>query len=89
MERRISEIEAKLKAAQSDLEGLKEEHALMISKVVKERRKFQNLALLLSEYLDHVLQDEGADVIAEDQDIHLDVENLKTYERLQDVPAKD
>lgn len=64
------------------MEGLREEHALMISKVVKERRKFQNLALLLSEYLDFVLQDEGADVIAEDQDIHLDVENLKTYERL-------
>lgn len=40
LERRISEIEAKLKAAQSDLEGLREEHALMISKVVKERRKF-------------------------------------------------
>jgi hypothetical protein len=38
----------------------------MVSKVVRERRKFQNLALLLSEYLDHVLQDEGADVIAED-----------------------
>ncbi len=61
----------------------------MVNKVVKERRKFQNLALLLSEYLDHVLQDEGADVIAEDQDIHLDVEKLKTYDRIQDVPVKD
>ena len=89
LEKRIGEIELKLKAAQSDLEGLKEEHALMIAKVSKERRKFQNLALLLSEYLDQVLQDAGADVIAEDQDIHLDVEKLKTYDRLQDVPAKD
>jgi hypothetical protein len=61
----------------------------MVNKVVKERRNFQNLALLLSEYLDHVLQDEGADVIAEDQDIHLDVEKLKTYDRIQDVPVKD
>jgi hypothetical protein len=66
LERRISEIEVKLKAAQSDLEGLKEEHAIMVAKVLKERRKFQNLSLLLSEYLDHVLQDEGEDIIAED-----------------------
>ncbi len=61
----------------------------MVAKVAKERRKFQNCALLLSEYLDQVLQNAGADVIAEDQDIHLDVEKLKTYERFQDVPAKD
>lgn len=61
----------------------------MVAKVARERRKFQNCALLLSEYLDAVLQNAGADVIAEDQDIHLDVEKLKTYERVQDVPAKD
>jgi hypothetical protein len=45
----------KLRAAQSDLESLREEHALMVAKVAKERRKFQNCALLLSEYLDSVL----------------------------------
>lgn len=54
----------------------------MVSKVTKERRKFQNSALLLSEYLDAVLQGAGADVIAEDQDIHLDVEKLKTYDKI-------
>lgn len=89
LEKRTAEIDGKLKAAQSDLEGLKEEHALMVAKVARERRKFQNCALLLSEYLDAVLQTAGADVIAEDQDIHLDVEKLKTYERFQEVPAKD
>ena len=55
-----------MRAAQSDLESLKEEHALMIAKVAKERRNVQNCALLLSEYLDAVLQNAGADVIAED-----------------------
>ena len=45
----------KLRAAQSDLESLREEHALMVAKVARERRKFQNCALLLSEYLDAVL----------------------------------
>jgi hypothetical protein len=66
LERRISEIDIKLRAAQSDLESLREEHALMVAKVSRERRKFQNCALLLSEYLDNVLQQAGADVIAED-----------------------
>lgn len=66
LEKRIGEIEVKLRAALGDLEGLQEEHALMIAKVAKERRKFQNCALLLSEYLDAVLQSAGADVIAED-----------------------
>ncbi len=66
LEKRTAEIDGKLKAAQSDLEGLQEEHALMVAKVARERRKFQNCALLLSEYLDAVLQSAGADVIAED-----------------------
>ncbi len=52
LERRINEIEIKLKGAQTDLESLKEEHSLMVAKVAKERKKFQNCALLLSEYLD-------------------------------------
>lgn len=55
LEKRTSEIDVKLRAAQSDLESLREEHALMVAKVAKERRKFQNCALLLSEYLDSVL----------------------------------
>ena len=89
LEQRISEIEIKLKGAQSDLEALREEHVIMVAKVTKERRKFQNSALLLSEYLDEVLQEAGSDLISEDQDIHLDVEKLKTFERIEDVPAKD
>jgi hypothetical protein len=40
LEKRIAEIESKLKAAETDLEGLKEEHSLMVAKVTKERRKF-------------------------------------------------
>ena len=52
LERRINEIDLKLRGALSDLESLKEEHGLMVAKVAKERRKFQNCALLLSEYLD-------------------------------------
>ena len=55
LEKRTSEIDVKLRAAEGDLESLKEEHALMVAKVAKERRKFQNCALLLSEYLDAVL----------------------------------
>lgn len=61
----------------------------MVAKVTRERRKFQNSALLLSEYLDVVLQEAGADLIAEDQDIHLDVEKLKAFDRVADVPHKD
>jgi hypothetical protein len=61
----------------------------MVAKVTRERRKFQNSALLLSEYLDVVLQEAGSDLISEDQDIHLDVEKLKTYERMAEVPPKD
>ncbi len=52
LERRINEIDLKLRGALSDLESLKDEHSLMVAKVAKERRKFQNCALLLSEYLD-------------------------------------
>ena len=52
LERRINEIDLKLRGAQSDLESLRDEHAVMVAKVAKERRKFQNCALLLSEYLD-------------------------------------
>jgi hypothetical protein len=55
LERRIAEIDVKLKGAVNDLGSLKEEHALMIAKITKERRKFQNCALLLSEYLDSIL----------------------------------
>lgn len=66
LQQRIADIEGKLKAAVSDLESLREEHALMVAKVTKERRKFQNSALLLSEYLDVVLQEAGSDLISED-----------------------
>ena len=38
----------------------------MVAKVTRERRKFQNSALLLSEYLDVVLQEAGSDLISED-----------------------
>jgi len=89
LQQRIADIEGKLKAAVSDLESLREEHALMVAKVTRERRKFQNSALLLSEYLDVVLQEAGSDLISEDQDIHLDVEKLKTYDRMSEVPPKD
>ncbi len=40
LERRIAEIEVKLKGAVNDLGSLKEEHALIIAKITKERRKF-------------------------------------------------
>ncbi|CDW75280.1 UNKNOWN [Stylonychia lemnae] len=88
LEKRISDIDGKLRLAQVDQESLQDEYQFMQEKLEKEKKKYEKLAMILTEYLDEVLS-ENEGLIQENQDIHLDVESIKEYDKIEDVPAKD
>lgn len=60
----------------------------MHEKIEKDKIKYRNLAMLLTEYLDHIIENNNS-VIVDNQDMHLDVEALKEYEEIEDAPDQD
>eukprot|EP00347_Sterkiella_histriomuscorum_P007694 403347929 len=85
---RIRDIEGKLKMASLDHESLSDEYQFIDEKLEKDKKKYKNLALLLTEYLDHIIEN-NSQVIVENQDMHLDVESFKDYDDIEDAPDSD
>mmetsp|Transcript_42193 Transcript_42193/g.40427 ORF Transcript_42193/g.40427 Transcript_42193/m.40427 type:complete len:96 (+) Transcript_42193:72-359(+) len=82
LEQKIDEIQKKLDLAQSDYQQLKDEHQVLIDKILKARTKYQRLANLLTEYLDHLIE-ENPTLIQDDEDLHLDIDHIKEVDQIE------
>ena len=70
------------------MQGLQEEYTALSESMEKNREKYRNSAILLTEYLDYLLE-KNLHVITgenEERDIDLDVEKIKEYNKIEDIP---
>lgn len=60
LEKKIAEIDGKLKIANLDYDSLKDEYQFMSERQEKEKKKYQQCAYLLTEYLDDILENDNS-----------------------------
>jgi len=84
LESNLAEIQKRLENTQSKYEQLKSKYSLLLEKLSKSREKYRRTALLLTDYLDELLNS-SENVLSSDQDMHLNLDEIKEAK----VPIKD
>lgn len=84
LEGKLEEIEKKLEHTQNKYEVLKKKYKTLMEKFYKSREKYKRTALLLTDYLDDLLNS-SENVLSSDQDMHLNLDEIKEAK----VPIKE
>ena len=80
----ISFLEGKLEEIEKKLENTQKKYKLLMEKLYKSREKYKRTALLLTDYLDDLLNSSEG-VLSSEQDMHLNLDEIKDAK----VPIKD
>lgn len=89
LESKLDEIEKKLDNTQNKYEVLKKKYKILIEKLYKSREKYKRTALLLTDYLDDLLNS-SENVLSSDQDMHLNLDEIKEAKvPIKELDAKD
>ena len=89
LESKLEEIEKKLDNTQNKYEVLKKKYKILIEKLYKSREKYKRTALLLTDYLDDLLNS-SENVLSSDQDMHLNLDEIKEAKvPIKELEAKD
>lgn len=84
LESKLEEIQKRLENTQNKYEGLKKRYNMLYDKLRKSREKYRRTVLLLTDYLDDLLNS-SEHVLSTDQDMHLNLDEIKEAK----VPIKD
>jgi hypothetical protein len=84
LESKLEEIQKRLENTQNKYEGLKKRYLMLFDKLKKSREKYRRTVLLLTDYLDDLLNS-SEHVLSTDQDMHLNLDEIKEAK----VPIKD
>ena len=84
LERRLEEIKNRLENTENKYEGLKKRYILLYEKLKHSREKYKRTVLLLTDYLDDLLNS-SEQVLSTEQDMHLNLDEIKEDK----VPIKD
>ena len=75
LEHKLEEIEKKLAASQSDYEALQNDYMELQEKMNLSREKHKRAALLLTDFLDDLLND-NPNILQSDKDMHLNLDKM-------------
>lgn len=84
LESKLEEIQKRLENTQNKYEILKKKYRMLMEKLYKSREKYKRTALLLTDYLDDLLNSSD-NVLSSDQDMHLNLDEIKEAK----IPIKD
>jgi len=76
LEHKLEEIEKKLAVSQSDYEALQNDYMELQEKLNLSREKHKRAALLLTDFLDDLLNDNPS-ILSQEKDMHLNLDKIK------------
>mmetsp|Transcript_15060 Transcript_15060/g.13215 ORF Transcript_15060/g.13215 Transcript_15060/m.13215 type:complete len:437 (+) Transcript_15060:258-1568(+) len=89
LESKLEEIRKRLENTQNKYDGLKKRYILLYEKLKHSREKYRRTVLLLTDYLDELLNS-SEQVLSTDQDMHLNLDEIKEANvDIKDMEAKD
>jgi seryl-tRNA synthetase len=89
LESKLEEIQKRLESTQNKYEVLKKKYKMLLEKLFKSREKYKKTALLLTDYLDELLNSSD-NVLSSDQDMHLNLDEIKESKvPIKELEAKD
>lgn len=89
LEAKLDEIQKRLENTQNKYEGIKKRYLILYEKLTQSRQKYRRTVLLLTDYLDDLLNSSDQ-VLSTDQDMHLNLDEIKEAKvPIKDLSAKD